>query len=399
MTPPVQYTPQTEIDTRITGLQHRLERTSMDAALILQKADLFYYSGTIQDAALYIPAEGEPLLMVRKDPARAFRESPIETKLTYRNFHEIPDILKQRGMALPETLGMELDVLPYNLYAAFARRFDTSRITDVSTEIRMQRAVKSEYELGLMAQAGRLADRMLAKVPEFLEEGVPEIELAGRIEAYARKIGHQGMVRMRLWGGELFYGHVMAGPAAAEPSFLASPTGGQGPNPSIAQNAGFRPLKRNEPVLVDYVFACNGYIADQARIYALGKLPDILLDGHAAMLTLQEKLKTEIRPGVAAGDIYAMAVEAADALGWGDQFMGAAAPKIPFVGHGVGLELDEFPFIARNQELRLKAGMTIALEPKLIFPGIGVVGIENTHVVTSEGLRPFTTFTEDIVFI
>lgn len=399
MTTPVQHTPKAEIDARISGLQRRLQQASLDAALILQKADLFYYSGTVQDASLYVPAGGKPILMVRKDVDRASRESRIETILPYRNIYLIPDILKEQGMAIPRRLGMELDVLPYNQYAALSRLFETSRIEDISTEIRMQRAVKSEYELGLMSDAAELADRMLAAVPEFLTEGIPEIELAGKIEAFARKLGHQGMVRMRLWGGEVFYGHVMAGPSAAEPSFMASPTGGRGPNPAIAQNAGFRPVRKNEPVLVDYVFALNGYIVDQTRIYAIGELPDRLMNGHAAMLTLQDTLKAETRPGARAGDIYAMAVENAEALGLGAFFMGAAAPKIPFVGHGVGLELDEFPFIAKKQDLRLETGMTIALEPKLIFPGLGVVGIENTHVVTPEGLRPFTAFNEEIHFI
>ena len=371
----------------------------MDAALILQKADLFYYSGMIQDASLYVPSNGEPLLMVRKDAGRASRESRIEAILPYRNFYQIPAILKERGISFPRILGMELDVLPFNLYTAFSQLFENVRIDDISPEIRLQRAVKSEYELTIMAEAGRLADRMLASVPEFLVEGISEIELAGKIEARARKMGHQGMVRMRLWGGELFYGHVMAGPSAAEPSFLASPTGGEGPNPSIAQNAGFRPIGRNEPVLVDYVFAFNGYIADQARIYAIGELPDRLMAGHAAMLALQNTLKAEARPGVRVGDIHAMAVKIADSLGLGDFFMGAVEPRIPFIGHGVGLELDEYPFIAKKQTLALELGMTIALEPKLIFPGLGVVGIENTHVVTPAGLRPFTTFTEDICIL
>ena len=73
--------------------------------------------------------------------------------------------------------------------------------------------------------------------------------------------------------------------------------------------------------------------------------------------------------------------------------------SVRFTGHGIGLELDEFPFIAAGQKLKLEAGMIIALEPKVIFPGRGVVGIENTHLVTEEGLEPLTKISDEITMV
>jgi Xaa-Pro aminopeptidase len=204
---------------------------------------------------------------------------------------------------------------------------------------------------------------------------------------------------MRLWGSELFYGHLMSGSAAAVPSYLASPTGGEGVSSFVAQGAGFKKIGRNEPVLVDYVFALDGYISDHARIFSLGSLSSDLLDAHRAMVDVQNETMRLAKPGVVTGELYEMMVSMASELGYGDNFMGVGDKRIRFTGHGVGLELDEFPFIAAGQKLRLRAGMVIALEPKTIFPGTGVVGIENTHLVTGQGLEPLTKISDEITFV
>ena len=204
---------------------------------------------------------------------------------------------------------------------------------------------------------------------------------------------------MRLWGGELFYGHLMAGPSAAVPSYMASPTGGTSLSPAVSQGSSFRPIQEGEPVLVDYVFAHHGYIADHARIFAVGGLADDLLEAHSTMLELQDRLKKEIRPGVSPGRIYDAALEWTEEKGYGDYFMGHGQERIRFVGHGVGLELDELPILAQGQDQPVQKNMIIALEPKLIFPERGVVGIENTHRVTSRGLEQLTRFSESITIV
>jgi Xaa-Pro aminopeptidase len=392
-------TPRTEIETRIAGLQRILAQTGLDGALILQRVDLFYFTGTIQQGSLYVPAAGEPLLMVNKVLARARAESAIETIAPLSSPKSIPDLLKRSGLALPRRIGFELDVLPANLYFSYRELFSAAEIVDISTELRLLRALKSPYEIQLLREAAAYSDRVAACVPEILREGLTEIELAGRIEAEARRMGHQGIVRMRMWGSELFYGHLLSGPSGAVPSYLASPTGGAGVSPAVAQSAGFRPIKRHEPVLVDYVFAYRGYISDHARIFAIGRLPDELVQAHAAMLDLQARIKSTAKAGVASGFIYDFALDYAQKLGYGDHFMGVGQERIRFVGHGVGLELDEFPFLSAGQTLLLQAGMVIALEPKVIFPGKGVVGIENTHVVTKDGLEQLGRYPDEISVI
>ncbi len=392
-------TPKSEIDERIKKLQKKLAENNIDAALILQKADLFYFTGTIQDAHLYVPCDNDPILMVYKDFKRAISESSIKNIVPLENVRQICSLLRDNGYSMPRILGMELDVLPANLYFNYKSLFEHAKIIDISHHLRLIRAVKSAYEIDLIQKAARLSDQVADSVQEFLHEGITEIELAGLIEARARKLGHPGIVRMRLWGSELFYGHLLSGPSAAVPSYLSSPTGGTGVSPSVAQSSGLRPIQRGEPVLVDYVFVLNGYMSDHARIFALGNLPHDLLKAHEAMLKVQTLIKKEAKPKVKAGKLYDMALELTKELGYEKYFMGVGNRRIRFVGHGLGLELDEYPFLAKSQNLELEQGMTIALEPKLIFPGKGVVGIENTHVVTDEGLKQLTHFDEKICIL
>ncbi len=391
--------PKAEIDRRIANLKNQLVENDIEAALFLQRADLFYFSGTIQEAHLFVPLDAEPILMVFKNYDRALAESSLSRIVPLRSPRAIPDILGHYDYVLPQTIGMELDVLPVNLYVNYQRTFEDRHLVDISHLIRLVRALKSPYEIDMMRQAARLSDQVAEQVPAHLREGMTELELAGLVEAEARKRGHQGVVRMRLWGSEMFYGHLMAGPSGAVPSFLSSPTGGTGASPAVAQGPGFRPIQRHEPVLVDYVFALNGYYSDHARIYSIGELPQDLMTAHAAMVELQALIKAEAKAGVPCGAIYDLALQWTQDRGYAEHFMGVGKERIRFVGHGLGVELDEYPFLAAGQKLELQAGMTLALEPKLIFPEKGVVGIENTHLVTQNGLEQLGRFPDDIVIV
>jgi len=391
--------PAPELETRLTTMQRQMAAAGLDGVLLLQHTDLFYFSGTSQQAHLYLPVEGAPILMVKKNLRRARAESAIDTIISLSGPGQLPESLKKHGYEQPRTLGMELDVLPANLYLRYRRLWPEARLRDCSPMIRMVRAVKSAYEIGLMREAANLSDQVAAYAATIIREGMPEIELAGLLEAEARRLGHQGLIRMRMWGSEMFYGHLMSGAAAAVPSQLASPTGGEALSPAFAQGPGRKKVQRNEPVLFDYVFAHQGYLADSTRIYCLGSLPPALAAAHDAMLDLQDLMAREACPGRISGELYAAAENFVREKGYADNFMGGDDQRVRFVGHGIGLEVDEYPVIAAGQKMPLEEGMVVALEPKLIFPGQGVVGIENTHLITGSGLERLTRFDDGIVYL
>ncbi|MGO9570439.1 MAG: M24 family metallopeptidase [Desulfomonilaceae bacterium] len=388
-------TPAEEIHRRIKTLQSALVDNGLDAALIVQRVDLFYFSGTGQDAHLFVPAEGSPLLLVRKSFERAIQDSPLEHVVAVKSLSGLKKSIEREFSGPLKRLGMELDVLPVNNYRLYSKLFPNAVINDISPLIRETRMVKSEYELQMIRRAARMNDALFSAVGDILKEGMSEIEFAGLLEAQYRKNGHQGFVRVRSFNSEVFYGHIMSGANLAVPSCSVGPTGGPGLNPTMPQGPGAKIIKRHEPVQIDYVGVVGGYMVDQARTFFIGEPPEKFLKIHATALAIQEALIAQGRAGTKADDLYDTAMRIAAEAGLTEGFMGYPQP-VAFVGHGIGLELDELPVIGRKSSHILKEGMVIALEPKFILPGKGLAGIENSFVVTEKGLDKLTNFDDAI---
>lgn len=390
-------TPLSELESRAANLKRLMKGKELDGAIIMQNADLFYFAGTVQRSHLFIPTEGEPVLMVKRNCDRAVRESKIKNIVSFTNVKELPGMLESLLGHRISRIGLELDVLPANLLFYYQKILESVQIVDVSGLIRRIRGIKSPYEIGVIEDAAQLNRTMFSQVKEFLFEGVTEVEFASRLEAVYRQGGHQSFIRMRGFNMEIVYGHLMSGWNLAVPSFFDGPTGGSGLNPSFPQGAGFKRIERDEPVMVDYVGVLDGYMVDQARIFCIGQLNARLLSAYQVAIEIQEKVKEMAKPGASCADIYETALAIAGKSGWQENFMGYPDP-VAFIAHGVGIELDELPVIARGFDVPLEEGMVIALEPKFVFPE-GAVGIENTMVVTGHGLRNLTVFDENIGFL
>ncbi|MEW6533370.1 MAG: Xaa-Pro peptidase family protein [Thermodesulfobacteriota bacterium] len=384
-----------EIDRRIKKFQAAMPAEGLDGALIVNHADLFYLSGTAQDAHLFVPIEGLPVLMVRRSFERAAEDSPLENVVPVKSLSELGTIVKDSASMTLRTLGMELDILPVNNFRIYEGLFPESEFRDVSPLIRALRQVKSPYEIALLRKAARINDALFAKARELLREGMTELEFAGLLEAEYRKGGHQGYVRSRQFNSEVFYGHLMSGVNLAVPSCSVGPTGGRGASPAYPQGASLKVIGRNEPVQVDYVAAVEGYMVDQARTYYIGEPPTKLARFHDLALEIQAAIGQRGGPGVKAEELYDLALDMARQAGQEDYFMGWPQP-VPFVGHGVGLELDELPVIGKRSSTVLEPGMVMAIEPKFVFPGEGLAGVENTFLVTDKGLERLTLFDDAI---
>jgi Xaa-Pro aminopeptidase len=182
------------------------------------------------------------------------------------------------------------------------------------------------------------------------------------------------------------------------PSASPGPTGGIGPGPFFSQGPSRRKIRPREPLLFDYSSNVEGYISDQTRIYALGDLPEKFHRAHHVMVKVQEVVSREGKPGARAADLYELALDVVNEAGLSKGFMGHPQ-AVPFVGHGVGLELDEWPVIGKGSKHTLEKGMIIALEPKFIFPGEGVVGVENTFLVGNDGMESLNRFPDEIIIV
>ena len=392
------YTPKSEIDARISAFQAVLNTMDIDGALIVHHTNLFYLSGTSQSAHLFVPRAGKPVLMVRKSYTRAKQESPIEQIVEVKSLKAVPELLKSEGYSTAK-LGMELDVIPYTTWQFYSKVFSGSAICDIADPLKRNRAIKSDYEIGLLHNSCKVLDQVFAEVPSMIHEGMSEVELASLFEAGMRRRGYGGCSKMRAFNQDFFMGNITSGASGAMPSYFDGPVGGCGVTPANnPHGAGWKKIGRNEVVYIDYTCVVNGYTADGARMFVIGDLPEKLKSAHQTAMHIQEKLQSMLKPGVICEDVYTRSEELAKEAGLLDHFMGIGNDRVRFIGHGVGLELDEYPIFAKGVKMSLVAGMTFALEPKFVFPE-GAIGIENTYALKESGAIALTAAPQDIIRI
>ncbi|MDH3808106.1 MAG: Xaa-Pro peptidase family protein, partial [Desulfuromonadales bacterium] len=295
---------------------------------------------------------------------------------------------------------MELDVVPVSVMNRFRKGLGGCNISDATPMIRKVRAVKSDYELGILKDAALIVDKVCKRVSEILREGMTDLELTAELEFVARKEGHQGLVRMRGFNNELFYGHAFSGSDSAVPTYSDTPLGGVGLNPSFPQGASYKSVRKNEPVTVDFSGVFDGYIVDQTRMFSIGELPDKLSKAYVDMVLILNHAKKIAKPGATWGGVYDECLQMACDMGYQDHFMGSKGAQVSFIGHGVGVELDEYPFIAKGfNDYELEENMVFAFEPKVVYPGLGAVGVEDTFWVGPEGLKHLTFANHELIIL
>lgn len=394
---PLPKVPTMEVRERIARFQAKLQENQIDGAMITQNVDLYYLTGSMQNGLLYVPQSGEPRFYVKKSVARAEFEASVPVEEMGR--------MKQLGERLRSTfgnvkrIGIEMDVLPYGLAVRYLGFFPDTEAVDVAFMLRLVRAVKSEYELNQLRIAATHVQEMVAMLPQQIRVGMSEVELSAQIEHALRLKGNIGIYRMRGYNQELCLGMVASGEAAATPTYFDGPAGGLGMSVASPQGASRKTFSVGEPILFDISTVVEGYIIDQTRMAVIGELDEELTRAYEVAVSIIREAERMGKPGVPWQDLYLKALEMAEAAGLQQHFMGFGNDQAKFLGHGVGLEFDELPVLARGFAQPLEKNMVIAIEPKFTFPGRGVIGIENTYVVTEQGLKAITTTPEDIVRI
>lgn len=389
-----------ELQKRVANLQVSLQIRGIEGVLLVQRADTLYYTGTAQNVHVYIPAEGKPIVLAYRDFGRAQNESSWEV-ISLKGMSKIPTYIQEAGLPIPRILGLELDVLPVNQFERYRKTFPDVSLVDVSNEIRLLRSVKSDWELARLAESAQIFPKVLEYAKEVLHSGMTEVELEGVLEARARKLGHGGHVRMRGFNSEFHVGAITAGARAAGNSCFDGPVAGQGISIAHPNGASMERIQTGEPIVVDMVTAVNGYQIDQTRILSLGPLSEELIRTYDIARQIEEKIRRALVPGRVVGEVYEEILTwVRENTPYENNFMGYGTGRVSFVGHGVGLELDELPTISKGSKEVLKAGMVIAIEPKFVFPGIGVVGIEDTVVVEAEmGARYLSVTPRELIVI
>ncbi len=387
-----------EIERRITVFQSSLKKRNLSLAWIDHLTDLYYFSGSIQNGILLIPSEGKPAFFVKKSLKRAEKESPLNvTPYPGRKglLKKTKALLGKKGQ-----LGLAFDVTPASTYIWLTDELEGHSTGNISTTLRLQKAIKSEWEITQIGKAAEQASTLFQEIRNHLRPGITELELSGSIESRLRSLGHGGTLRIRNPGSELPIINVVSGDSALYPTNFDGPSGGEGPYPSAASGAGWKRIAENETVLVDMVTLVNGYHADHARTFYLGRdIPEEAEQAHKFCLKALNRLEQSMHPGRNCADIYQETHTWAEKQGPPEGFMGYDENRVKFFGHGVGLELDELPIIAAKIDLDLKPGMVIAVEPKAFLKDIGPVGVENTYVITEKECQRFCPVDPNIVVL
>jgi Xaa-Pro aminopeptidase len=383
-----------EAKQRITNMQVMLKDKGLDGALFIFPIDVYYFSGTRQNSTLWIPAEGEPLLLVRKSLSRAKEESVLADIRPFPSGKDFPALFDERF----RKIGFTFDVAPVQQLNYYQKLLPGREFVDISPLNRELRSVKSPFELEQLRESGTRLCSVFAQVPRFLKAGMRELDLAAEFEYRLRTTGNEGYVRMRAYNQELFMGLAVSAGGPCYGFFDGAVTG-KGLSSSAPHGASREIIRENEPVLLDYTGIFNGYITDMTRIFVIGSLDPELHRAFTVALDIQEAIRQALKPGAVCEELFLMAAAMAEEAGLGRNFMGMPGEQARFVGHGVGLELDEFPVLAQGFKVPLQAGQTIAVEPKFILPGKGVIGIENTFGVTASGGDKLTDLADDIVFL
>ena len=223
-----------------------------------------------------------------------------------------------------------------------------------------------------------------------------DLEFQVEIERISRLEGCLGQFRISGDSMEIYMGNVICGENADAPSPYDFAMGGAGIHPSLPVGCNGTTITSGMAIMVDVNGNYTGYTTDMSRVFSVGAIDELAIKAHNCSCRICRELSSMGAVGVEAKALYEKAIEIVTEEGLEDLFMGHRQ-KAGFIGHGVGIEINELPVIAPRSRDILALGNVIALEPKFVIPGVGAVGIENTYIVTPNGMECVTLAPEEII--
>lgn len=382
------HLPQAEIDSRINKIQLLLKAQHIDAMLIGSNANLYYTAGRVFNGFAFIPQEGKLIYFVRR-PIGLDGDNVIY-------IHKPEQIIEHIDTSKIGSIAFELDTTPFSTIERYKKVFTDASTCNASPILRQARSVKTDFELDCLKRSGLKHAMVYSHIPALYQNGMTDLELQVEIERLSRLEGCLGQFRISGESMELFMGNLLCGDNADNPTPYDFAMGGAGLDTSLPVGCNGTTIKRGMTVMVDMNGNYTGYMTDMTRVFSLGEISELAIKAHNCSRRIVKELASMGIPGVAAKELYNKALDIATEENLEQYFMGHRQ-KAGFVGHGVGIEVNESPVLAPRSRDILEAGNVIALEPKFVIPGTGAVGVENTYIVTSEGMVSITNAPEKII--
>jgi len=363
--------------------------------MLFSRLNIYYLTGTLANGLFWLPREGEPLLLVRKGVERCRLESPKTNTELFRSYSDIAELCDKARSPLSPAAAAEMSALPWSLSTILQARLPGVRFVSDQQIMPAIRSVKTPWELAKMRICGERHHTCLYELlPARLRPGMNEREISHLAWQVFFAQGHCGMLRMGNYGEEVFLGHVSAGENGNYPSHYNGPLGLKGEHPAVPfMGHGNSVWREHEVLMLDVGFGFEGYNTDKTQMYwsgARASVPDVVRRAYELCQEVQERAARSLRPGMLPSLIWKDACDYMQSTEFSEGFMGLGDNKVSFLGHGIGLVIDEHPVLARRFDDALQEGMTLAIEPKIALPGIGMVGVENTFEVTPGGGKCLT---------
>ena len=369
-------------------LQMDLQNPQWETALIFSKVNLLYFTGSMPEGLLLITRGGDATLWVKRSLERTLNESLFSDIRPMESYRDV-------AAAYPAFTGnvyLETEFVPLAMFQRLQKSFPFSGVQSLDSQIGQIRSVKSEWEMRFMEEAGIIHRRVMEeRVPQLLREGMTELEFAGEVYKVMLEEGHMGTARFNMFDTEMVVGQIGFGESSIYPTSFNGPGGNFGMNPAMpGLGSRHHKLKTGDLVFLDMGLAVNGYHTDKTMTYMFGReLPAEVLEIHHQCVDIQNRIAEMLKPGNIPADIYET-VMAGLKPEFQENFMGFGKRQVKFLGHGIGLTVDEIPVLAKGFNEPLQENVVLAVEPKKGIKGVGMVGIENTFVVTANGGRCLT---------
>lgn len=372
-------------------IQQAMQRMDADGCLLTVDVNLYYTTGRIYNGYFYLPVEGVPWFFVKRPNGLAGEQVEY-----IRKPEQMAELFAAHGLQMPEKLLLEADELTYNEYMRLLKIFNPKETGNATALMRELRRIKTPHEIEMFRISAERHAQTYAEIPNCFRPGMTDLEFQYEIEKRMRKNGSIGLFRAFGANMDIFMGSVLAGENAEAPSPFDFALGGGGIDSSCPLGANRTVLKEGTAIMVDMAGNYTAYMTDMTRIFSVGRLPELAYRAHQASRLIESEIEKTARPGTPCAELYAIAARITQEQGLEAYFMGTKQ-QAKFVGHGIGIQINELPVLTPRSKELLEPNMVFALEPKYVIPGVGAVGNENSFLVTETGLEKITRFTEDII--
>ncbi|MEK4356410.1 Xaa-Pro peptidase family protein [Paenibacillus sp. FSL M7-1455] len=361
------------MSSRIEQLEQSMNEKGWDSLLVTDPKHVYYLTGFASDpherflGLLLVRGEEPTLIVPALDAEAANAASTVKNIVTHSDTDNPYALLQRLFKGSIGTLGIEKEQLTVARYEELSAAVSAKQYADIGPLLRGMRVNKSPEEIKRMKHAMELIEEVLRQGLKSVKTGVTEIEIVAELEYLMKKLGAQG---------PSFETMVLSGPKTALPH----------------GTPGDRKIQHGDLLMFDMGVYADGYASDITRTFAVGDISPELKKIYNAVLEANLQGIQAIKPGVTLASVDKAARDAIENAGYGPYFLHR-------LGHGLGMDVHEYPSVHGNNADLVQPGMVFTVEPGVYVAGLGGVRIEDDIFVTDNGVEVLTSYPKELTIL